>query len=98
MSSDCSHEEFQFWPDIRHVLEPIDFRFAELRIRCLGCNEQFHWRGIASGLPNPAEPTVSADGYALYAPIAVGPGAVVGLLERTGLSDRLVDPARLTPI
>lgn len=84
----CIHDEVEF---LVEMICPDDgaFRYATLKARCTDCRQQFHFRGIASGQPNPDEPTVSADAYELRTPIVAGPGAIVGLLERTGLSDAL---------
>jgi hypothetical protein len=88
---ECAHDELEFNASLINIEQP-PFRFVRVRARCVTCFEFFHWRGIASGHPNPEEPVVSADGYELRAPIVAGPGAVVGLLERTGLGDVLVQP------
>lgn len=89
----CEHATFEFAPAINHMTEgPDPFTFVALNVRCSECHAQFHWRGISIGLPNSAEPAVTADAYTLLAPIAIGPGGVVQLLTRVGLEDRLVDP------
>ncbi len=88
----CEHATYEFSPEVNVIAPPEDFTFVAVQVRCAECHEQFHWRGISSGLPNSGEPTVTADGYTLLAPIAPGPGAVVGLLVKAGLQDHLVDP------
>jgi hypothetical protein len=90
-SADCLHETLEFSPQVNVIQEPA-FLFAAVSVRCAACHQQFHWRGLTSGHPNPNEPVVSADGFELRAPIAPGPGAVVGLLDKTGLIDKLVQP------
>jgi hypothetical protein len=72
---ECAHDELEFNASLINIEQP-PFRFVRVRARCVACYEFFHWRGIASGHPNPEEPVVSADGYELRAPIVAGPGAV----------------------
>jgi hypothetical protein len=87
----CEHNTFEFDPTVRDIVGVGTF--VEVRVRCSECQELFHWRGIDMGLPSISGPTVSADGYVLIAPIAAGPGAVVGLFKAVGLEDKLVKPA-----
>jgi hypothetical protein len=94
-SPGCTHEDFEFAVKATIIETPEAFTFAAIDARCGDCHERFHWRGLNAGHPNPFEPSVTADGFTLYAPISAGPGAIVGLLEKTGLGDKLVDPARL---
>lgn len=93
MTETCAHNDFEFVPGVMTVTDITPpFTFLTLRVRCIGCRQQFHFHGLNSGHPNPEAPVVSADGFELRAPIVAGPGAVVGLLHATGLEDRLVKP------
>ena len=83
---DCEHEVLSISFD---AVELHVFRYASIRVRCDRCQMLFSWRGVKSGTPNPDEPVVSADGYELRAPITPGPGSVVGLLARAGMTDVL---------
>lgn len=96
-SPGCTHDVFEFAAKATIVEEPEVFTFVALSVRCSECHERFHWRGLNAAIPNPNEPSVTADGYTLYAPISAGPGAIVGLLEKTGLGDRLVNPLGRRP-
>ena len=91
----CTHDTFEFACRATVIEQPEAFTFVEVNVRCAACEVRFHWRGLSAATPNPFEPSVTADGFTLYAPISSGPGAIVGLLEKTGLGDQLVDPARL---
>lgn len=88
----CDHEDLIISPDVVEEEATPPFRVLKLRVRCDACHEYFHFRGISSGHPNPDMPATSADGYELRAPILPGPGAVVGLMVKTGLEDKLVNP------
>lgn len=93
--SACMHQDLEFSPDMVENETPGGvFRFVTVRVRCAGCRLNFHWRGIESGHPNADEPTVSADGFELRAPILPGPGSIVGLMVATGLEDKLVNPTK----
>lgn len=90
-SEPCEHLTFELNTEVAEADDPQlgKWRLAVLRIRCTTCRLQFAWRGLASGLPNPLEPTTSADGYELRAPISPRPGGVVGLLQSAGLEHLL---------
>jgi hypothetical protein len=91
-SPGCTHDTYEFAVEASIIESPEAFTFAAISARCAECHEPFHWRGVNAGHPQPLEPSCTADGFVLYAPISAGPGAIVGLLERTGLADQLVDP------
>jgi len=91
MTPDCPHSELEFSPEVTDVFDDKPpWLYVAISVRCSECHVPFHWRGLNSGRPNRAEPAVTADGFLLFAPIAVGPGAIVGLLEKTGLGDKLI--------
>lgn len=96
-SPGCTHDTFEFAVKATVVETPEAFTFAAVDARCADCHERFHWRGLSASLPNPHEPSVTADGFTLYAPIDAGPGSIVGLLEKTGLGDRLINPLGRRP-
>lgn len=92
-SPGCTHEVIEFAPELVDIPDAAHpFMYAAIRLRCAACHVALHWVGVPSGNPNSVEPTVTADGYELRAPVAAGPGAVVGLLEATGMGDHLVSP------
>ena len=94
MTEACPHDDLEFSCRVSAPELGVagGFWLARVYIRCVACGQQFSWRGLASGDPNPELPCVSADGYELRAPLQPKAGAVVGLLESVGIADRLVQP------
>ena len=94
MTEGCPHDDLVFACKVSAPEVGTDdgFWLARVYIRCDACSQNFSWRGIRSGEPNPSEPVVSADGFELRCPIVPHAGAVAGLLESVGLADRLVQP------
>lgn len=88
---ECQHDELEFTAQFMEADLAL-FRYALIYVRCTSCQQQFHWRGLESGRPNPDVPVTSADGFELRAPLVAGPGATVGLLQSVGLVDKLVNP------
>jgi hypothetical protein len=87
--ADCAHEQ-SLWLDSHvDVFTRADNsqRWISIRVRvkCAACDALFSWRGLNSGLANPDEPVVSADGFELRAPIAPGPGGTLGVLQLAGV-------------
>jgi hypothetical protein len=85
--TDCTHSQFEFRGDAFKALE--GWWWATLRVRCVECQQQFAFGGLNSGVENPNEPVVSADGYELRAPIVPRPGGVVGMLKLGGMESVL---------
>lgn len=87
---ECAHDELEF--ACQASGEKSGECTVAVQVRCITCHTQFHWYGVDSGPPSPLGPTCSADGYELRAPIRAGPGAVIQLMQATGMIDRLVNP------
>jgi hypothetical protein len=82
----CEHTDIEIAARMEHCQAGAEeWLSLALNVRCAGCNVLFSWGGLSAGLPNPAGPVVSADGYELRAPLAPRPGSVVGILQRAGL-------------
>ena len=67
MKPSCAHEQFRADVDV-HLSEDVGRFFADVRIRCVQCNEPFRFIGVPAGLSWEA-PRVSIDGLELHAPI-----------------------------
>jgi len=63
----CPHEQFLAVVHVARLLDSGKF-VAEVRVRCVNCEEPFRFIGLPAGLRFDG-PTVSIDGLVLHAPI-----------------------------
>ena len=72
----CEHPDFSAWVEVARITEveggPVKGFAAEIRVRCVACDEPFRWIGNYEVGSVANRPTVSPDGYELRAPIAPG--------------------------
>lgn len=68
----CPHENFEATVGVHRLTDgddgPVTGYTAEIRVRCLDCDEPFRWIGVPAGL-SPREPRVSVDETELRAPL-----------------------------
>jgi hypothetical protein len=91
MTDTCLHDDLELGNRIDQMVDSDGTTYLLLRlsVRCQTCGESFSFAGLPSGIPNPTETVVSADGYEIRAPIYPRPGATVALLQSAGLEERL---------
>jgi hypothetical protein len=87
MTDACPHEQLQIGSEFSALPEHPECLIARIGFRCAECGQQYSFAGLPSGVANPIEPVVSADGYELRAPIYPRPGATVGLMREAGMED-----------
>lgn len=68
----CPHENFESIVGVHRLTDgdngPVTGYMAEIRVRCLDCDEPFRWIGVPAGM-SPGAPRVSVDETELRAPI-----------------------------
>jgi hypothetical protein len=68
----CPHEDFHTEVGINRLTSepdgPVTAYIADIRIRCVQCDEPFRWVGVPAGM-KPDRPMVSIDETELHAPI-----------------------------
>jgi hypothetical protein len=94
--SACPHDDLEVGSRVDQIETPEGEKYLLLKlgVRCGMCGEKFSFAGLPSGLPNPKETVVSADGYELRAAIYPRPGATVGLMRDVGMEDEFVERLR----
>lgn len=90
MTDECAHDDLEVGSDVDQLTGPDGaYLSIRIRVRCDECGQLFSWRGLNSGVANPHEPTTTADGFELRAPIVPRPGGVVGVLALANLEGEL---------
>ena len=67
----CPHEDFTADVAVNRLQDGQDVTTgysADIRVRCVECEERFVWVGLPFGL-RPDAPTVSVDGFEMRAPL-----------------------------
>lgn len=68
----CPHENMAADVDVNRLTDdedgPVVAYVADIRVRCIDCDEPFRWIGVPAGM-SPRHPMVSVDETELHAPM-----------------------------